>query len=235
MTACLPLFERSSRSLGEKADGGVQMRHSMPIFKLFASDKTFREIASIVGRSVAWVSNAYNSEFKDAFPRRQKGWARRRSCTQRRLQILAHRPPKNPDLKAIFLAAKKAGCMVRQVPLKRYLRFKSRELHIDHRLCSVSVINAVHAAPRLKREGYARTELSRRELEKTDVKIFHVHVGYFRRNFIVPTKDILQAHRDVESPYITVYIPLEREISEILPHRIDFTQYENAWHRIKKA
>jgi AraC-like DNA-binding protein len=166
--------------------------HFDKLYRLFASDLSFEQIAETAGVSRARLRDIFNLHFKDLFgvtglERRREREKRRRDETLSRVARLISQDPVLKAIKASAAKAKRRRTIEpivldrRGEPIKRY---RHRAVLIDGK--HVEPVHHIRNARVFSRGGlaYGTTSLSRRRLEDATWIILCVDVPNYRRRVI---------------------------------------------------
>lgn len=209
--------------------------------KLFASDcNSFKNISEdrleqqrISGEMVRLVYKRY---FANLFPRRLNGRVRKGFCDLKTAKIKAKELPEDGLLRDIAEEASKNGLTFEKERIGRVtaVLFKGRTILLNGKRCCIScIVNKWRPSPRGHR-FFAHAGFSVAKLSQHDFLIIKTAVvDYSERYFIIPTAEIFRYSGSSWRRYL--YLPLKK-LPVYNNHRpkIDWWQYENAWHLLKE-
>lgn len=208
--------------------------------KLFANDCTsFTNIGENRPKrlrlSREMVRLVYRKCFADLFPRRPGGRVRQKFCTLKRIKIKSRELPMDGATKEVAEAAVRKGLTFEKEQVKGRqpcFVFKKRVLWLNHKRCLVGLATKKWS-PRGTNRSYTHIWWSKNYLKSADFAVITQKVpGFPERFFIIPTADLLKILRDKKRK--SFYLPLGRlPVYRNRRPRIDWWQYENAWHLLK--
>lgn len=208
--------------------------------ELFANDCT--SFASIgenrpkrLRLSREMVRLVYRKYFVDLFTRRPGGRVRQKFCALKTIKIKSRELPTDGAIKEVAEAAVKKGLTFEKEQIKgrSFPVFRKRVLWLNYKRCLVRLATEKWS-PRGTKRFYIPIWWSKNYLKSADFAVIVQKVlGYPERFFIAPTVDLLEIWGDKKT-IGSFYIPLEKlPVYQNIRPRIDWWQYENAWHLLK--
>jgi hypothetical protein len=236
---------RAAKAIWDNSRHHSQRRRSLTFARLlryFANDKLrFSDIAEMSGLSSERVRQVYAQHFQALFGNRSgrdrhNFYFRRR--TDASMRAGEARLFAQDELRLVIRHARAASCTVASVPTRnsKYgATPKVNSLNINGYLCSVLRSTRLKKGPDARR-GYVPFKLARSVVQKVDALILYCATAEFpHRVFVVPRRDLLPLFKGTRARMRSVYVPAEkRPILRSHQPRIEFWQYENAWHHLKR-
>lgn len=202
---------------------------------LFSQDcNSFADIARLENLTRQRVSQVYGKYYKGLFPGRPNGWARVKICTVKKHKALAGEVPLGGIIHNICLLAKENELDFQLIPMGQSSGppFNRKNLIVNHKLCHVSVCSQVWR-PSKNVRFISDFQDSRWQHEQPQFLIAVQNIPHHpKRYFILPFGELLGRYRQGDGA-VRFTIPLEK-LSVCSKHpRLDFWQYEDAWHLLK--
>lgn len=236
---------RAAKAIWDSARHHSQRRHTLTFERLlryFANDELrFSHIAEMSGLSPERVRQVYAQYFQELFGNRS-GRDRHdfhfRRRTDASMRAGEARLFAQDELRLVIRRARAASCTVASIPSRSSEHGatpKVKSLEINGHLCSVLRTTRVKKVADALR-GYVPFNLARSVVHRVDAVILYCATAEFpHRIFVIPQRDLLPLFRGSRTRTRSVYVPAEK--LPILPShqpRIEFWQYENAWHYLKR-
>ena len=186
------------------------------------------------------IYQIYNYYFRELFGN-SSGRDRVKSCTlEGRLVVVKKNENEllaDEDIKVISEKARDAGCIVSAIPslsTRNNMPVGSvlqAQVSINGHRCLIR--SSTRASTFGSKRLYCTFSLSHSLLEISEAVVFYTHVeGFPKHLFVVPSSVLLAAVFGPSSTkkYKNIYIPVEKLPPGKMRPRINYWQYEDAWH-----
>jgi hypothetical protein len=231
-------FEANRRKFNYATKADLEFDY---LFEKF-QEKTISRVSFETGLSKQAIYQIYKKYFRDLFG--VSGWTNFRIVRRKeRATRVAYRKGEQlerENIKEIVKSAQEAGLFISAVVLENQTgaRVSTKLLLINNMVCYIHTMSACWKIFPEAKKVYARAGISCRTLRSASFQVYLVNArGFPQRIFVVPSDLLLKEYAStLKGKYPTVYLPVYNEQAyHGQQPRIDWWQYENAWHLLKEV